>query len=323
MKRLRAVLTSVLLVAPLGCGADDGGGNDELGDGDGDPGTTGDGDPTTTGDGDGDPTTTTTGDGDPTTTGDGDGDGDPTTGDGDGDGDPTTGDGDGDPPIIDNSVYTAVVMPGVPDRITVVRVNNDEPTCTHMVLYKPGFDTFDITMPPGWAIEEALVWRQGFCPMNLANPHGLPMTGTGTISVGSWDALMTYPCTLNFDITIDNATDSAVDVGVEEARRPGLGRELRVARYPHLAHGRHHQQGQVAGEGEQEHAALDPVDPAALPDRETASAGPSSRPSPRSRGLEQAGLELAGSSNAGNGSTASRLNTFEPSTLPIAISCWP
>jgi hypothetical protein len=201
-------LASLVLATSLAlsaCGGDDAG--DELvGDTSGDPSTgagDGDGDPST-GDGDGDPSTGD-GDGDPST---GDGDGDPSTGDGDGDGDPSTGDGDGDPAPVDDGTYTVTVMPGgMFDRIVIRRVSNSDPSCTHMVLVKPGFHDFDITMPTGWAIESALVWRQGFCPMDLANPHGIPMAGTGTISIGAWDALMTYPCALNFNLEIDNATD--------------------------------------------------------------------------------------------------------------------
>jgi hypothetical protein len=207
------LFASLLLVTSLAlpaCGGDDGGEDELVGDTSGDPSTgDGDGDPTT-GDGDGDPTTGD-GDGDPST---GDGDGDPSTGDGDGDpttgdgdGDPTTGDGDGDGDPFDDATYTLTIMPGGLDRLVIRRVSNSEPSCTHMVLVWPSFDTFDIDMPDGWAVESAMVWRQGFCPMDLSDPDGIPMSGTGTISVAAWDALMTYPCALNFDLEINNATD--------------------------------------------------------------------------------------------------------------------
>ena len=201
---------ALTLLAPLSAcsdGGDEGTILDEggtSGDGDDDSPGDGDGDTTTTGDGDGD-TTTTTGDGDgdtTTTTGDGDGD---TTGDGDATGD---GDGDtGDPP--DTSTYSAVFSPGgAVDRITVTRINIDEPTCTEMILYSPiMFDDFDITMPDEWAIEEVRMWQWGFCPADSMDPDGLPDGGSGEITVGSYDALGVYPCTLNFDFEMDMGTD--------------------------------------------------------------------------------------------------------------------
>jgi hypothetical protein len=199
-------LLALTLVLPLAaCNDDDGDdkADEAVGDGDGDTddGTPGDGDGAP-GDGDGAP-----GDGDGDT---GDGDGDDETGDGDGE--PGDGDGDDPPPKVDNSTYTAVLMPGVPDRITITRINTDDPSCTRLILLRPGFDMFDITMPPMWAIDEVMVWQQGFCPMDNANPHGTPTTGgAGKITYASQDALGTYPCSLNFDFEMDMATSPALE----------------------------------------------------------------------------------------------------------------
>jgi hypothetical protein len=137
---------SLVCAGVVACGDSTGSesGNDETGDGDGDP-STGDGDPST---GDGDPST---GDGDPST-GDGDpetGDGDPSTGDGDpstGDGDPTTGDGD---PSGDCQVWEIVydltnsefeisgTTGGLGDQVNVVAepyTNDDRVGPGHFVL---------------------------------------------------------------------------------------------------------------------------------------------------------------------------------------------
>ncbi|MFV8753234.1 hypothetical protein ACNOYE_22020 [Nannocystaceae bacterium ST9] len=183
-----------LLIAPA-CN-DDGSNTDEVGEtGDGDSSTTGEGDSTS--EGDSSTTTTTSTDADTTeSTSD-------TTDSTDSSGTDSTDSTTGEP---DNSTYSAVSYPGGLDRVIITRLDPDEPSCSEMVLVKPGFDMYDVTLEPMWGIEQVRSWDQLECD-SMTPPDSLGEGGVGTIEFLGTDAFDLYPCALAIDVEVDMDTD--------------------------------------------------------------------------------------------------------------------
>jgi hypothetical protein len=189
-----------LLIAPA-C-TDDGPNTDEVdvtGDGDGDS-STGDGDTSDTTDDDAstssDTSTTETSESTTTDTTD---DATDTTDDATDTTDSTTGD-------PDNSVYSAVALPGGLDRVLITRVDPDAPSCSEMVLVLPGFDAYSIDLPAMWAIEQIRVWDQLECDPGVTI-DALGEDGFGTLEFLGTDAFDLYPCALAIDAEIELDTD--------------------------------------------------------------------------------------------------------------------
>ena len=106
----------------------------------------------------------------------------------------------------DNSTYSAVSFPGGLDRVIITRLNPDEPSCSQMVLVKPGFDMYTVTLPAMWGIEEVRSWDQLECDL-MVTPDSLGKNGTGTIEFLGTDAFDLYPCALSVDTEINMDTD--------------------------------------------------------------------------------------------------------------------
>ena len=98
--------------------------------------------------------------------------------------------------------YTALAQPGGLDRVFIDRHDPDTDICTRVVLVWPGQQmNFNVMTPVEWGIESINNYQPADCS-NFGAPKPIN-TGTGEVLFIGLDQFDHFPCTLDFDMTLD------------------------------------------------------------------------------------------------------------------------